>query len=176
MSEHAEPVINLHITVPQIALPLSKRRRQQAGDQQHSTEQVRIVPLGSSDQQHERTSSDMPLTVQKERFHLFQIKDIPAQGRTLLLQVLRRYPVENQQAQGERSEQGEQLRVSDELALTIEVRRSSDLFTSSEPSQPSQAEHTTSISPMLVPGLNAVVIFLDENGIPTNYSIDGAKS
>ena len=175
MSEYAEPVINLHITVPQIALPLSKRRRQPAGDQQHSTEQVRIVPLGS-DQQHERTGSDMPLTAQKERFHLFQIKDIPAQGRTLLLQILRRYPVGNQQAQGERSEQSEQLRLSDELALTIEVRRSSDLFTSSEPSQPSQAEHTTSISPMLVPGLNAVVIFLDENGIPTNYSIDGAKS
>ncbi len=175
MSEYAEPVINLHITVPQIALPLSKRRRQLAGDQQHSPEQVRIVPLGS-DQQHERTGSDMPLAVQKERFHLFQIKDIPAQGRTLLLQILRRYPVGNQQAQGERSEQSEQLRLSDELALTIEVRRSSDLFTSSEPSEPPQAEHTTSISPMLVPGLNTVVIFLDENGIPTNYSIDGAKS
>ncbi len=175
MSEHAEPVINLHITVPQFALPLSKRRRQLAGDQQHSREQVRIVPLGS-DQQHERTGSDMPLTVQKERFHLFQIKDIPAQGRTLLLQVLRRYPVENQQAQGERSEQSEQLRVSDELTLTVEIRRSSDLSTSSEPSQPSQAEHTTSIPPTFVPGLNTVVIFLDENGIPTNYSIDGAKS
>jgi hypothetical protein len=175
LSKHLEPVIQLRITVPRIAFPSDSQHRQPAEgaaaeDQQRSTEQVRILAL-------EVQGEALPVvprfiegnSLQARHFRIFQIKGIVAQGRTLLLQILRKYPVAKQQEQAGRTKQFEQLRVSDVLAFTVEFRRSG------EASEVSQAEQANAPA-ALTPGLNSVVIFLAEDGTPTNYSIDGTKS
>ncbi len=167
MSKYVEPVIQLQITVPHVAFPSDSQHRQHAEgvaaeDQQRSTEQVRILAP-------EVQGEALPLIVQAGHFSIFQIKGIVAQGRALLLQILRKYPVAKRQEQAGRTKQFEQLRVSDELAFTVEFRRSG------ETSEVSQAEQANAPA-ALTPGLNSVVIFLAEDGTPTNYSIDGAKS
>ena len=175
MSKYVEPVIQLRITVPHIAFPSDSQHRQHAEgvtaeDQQHSTEQVRILAP-------EVQGEALPVvprfiegnSLQARHFRIFRIKGIVAQGRTLLLQVLRKYPVAKQQEQAGGSKQFEQLRVSDALAFTIEFRHSD------ETSEVSQAEQANAPA-ALTPGLNSVVIFLADDGTPINYSIDGAKS
>jgi len=167
LSKYVEPVIHLQITVPHIAFPLDSQHRQHtegaaAEDQQRSTEQVRILAP-------EVQGEALPLVVQAGHFSIFQIKGIVAQGRTLLLQILRKYPVAKRQGRAARTRQFEQLRVSDALAFTVEFRRSGE---ASEVSQEEQANAPAA----LTPGLNIVVIFLAEDGTPNNYSIDGAKS
>ncbi len=140
MSKYVEPVINLQITVPHIVLPSGSQHQQHAegvaaGDQQRYTEQVRILLLNALSSQHdERTGEVLPLTMEKGRYRIFQIKifqikDISAQGHALLLQILRIYPAVRQQGWGSSSReirQVEQLRLSDALAFTVEFRRSSD--------------------------------------------------
>jgi len=167
LSKYVEPVFQLQITVPRIAFPSDSQHRQHeegtaAEDRQRSTEQVRILAP-------EVQGEALPLAVQARHFRIFQIKGIVAQGRTLLLQILRKYPAAKRQEQAGRTKQFEQLRVSDALAFTVEFRRSG------ETSEVSQAEQANAPA-ALTPGLNSVVIFLAEDGTPTNYSIDGAKS
>jgi hypothetical protein len=166
LSKYVEPVIQLRITVPHIAFPSNSQHRQHAEgavaeDQQRSTEQVRILAP-------EMQGEALPLTEHAGHFRIFQIKGIVAQGHALLLQILRKYPVAKRQEQAGRSKQFERLRVSDALAFTIEFRHSD------ETSVVSQAEQANAPA-ALTPGLNSVVIFLAEDGTPTNYSIDGAK-
>jgi len=184
LSKYVEPVIHLQITVPHIAFPLDSQHRQHtegaaAEEQQRSTEQVRIlapevqsealpvVPLSGTQWSAYRYFEGNSL--QAGHFSIFQIKGIVAQGRTLLLQILRKYPVAKRQGRAARTKQFEQLRVSDALAFTVEFRRSGE---ASEVSQEEQANAPAA----LTPGLNTVVIFLAEDGTPSNYSIDGAKS
>ncbi len=167
MSKYVEPVFHLQITVPHIALPSGSQHRPHAEgvaaeDQQRYTEQVRILPPGVQ-------GEALPLAVQARHFRIFQIKGIAAQGHALMLQILRMYPGAKQQKHAGRTGQLEQLRLSDVLAFTVEFRRFG------ETSQVSQAEHANTPA-ILTPGLNSVVIFLAEDGTPTNYSIDGAKS
>ena len=148
-----------------ISLPLSRHHQQHAEDasaedQQRYTEQVRILPLDAlPNQREEHIAEVLPLTAQTERFRIFQIKALSTQGRALLLQILRMYP----------ATKVEQLRLSDELAFMLEFRRAADA------PEVSAAEHTH-LPATLIPGLNSIVIFLDEAGTPTDYSIDGVKS
>jgi hypothetical protein len=89
-------------------------------------------------------------------FRLFRLKDIPVQEHILLLQVLRRGIVRNQ----------EQFLLTDELPLSIEFRhydsRSEEGLM--HPSSP------------LIAGMNQVVIDLNEEGTPVSFRIDGAES
>jgi len=52
------------------------------------------------------------------------------------------------------------------MAFSIEFRSSSEIV-----------ETTVAVStPALIPGLNRVVFYLDNEGTPAGYSIDGAES
>ena len=164
-----QPVIKLEVTVPHIALPFSEYQlegRAQA-DQQHPLERLRMLPLGQQNGtpsgQYSEFAPALPHD-QKERFRLFQVNDIVAQGGGFLFQILRLYPASR--LQGTRRKQAGRLRPSDHLAFSIEFRHASDSLEAAQ-------AHS---SPKLRPGLNALVIYLDAEGKPGNYSIDGTKS
>ena len=164
-----QPVIKLEVTVPHIALPLSRHQVEDwaEADQQLPSEQLRLLPLGrqtgtTSGQYGEFTPT--PSLDQKGRFRIFRLNNIIEQGGGFLLQILRMYPTSRQQ--GNRREQLGQLRLSDNLAFTIEFRRTED-------SPGADQAHN---SRGLVPGLNSVVIYLDAEGKPSSYSIDSVKS
>jgi len=164
-----QPVIKLEVTVPHIALPLSRHQVENwaEADQQLPSEQLRLLPLGrqtgtTSGQYGEFTP--VPSHDQNGRFRIFRLNNIVAQGGGFLLQILRMYPTSRQQ--GNRREQVGHLRLSDNLAFTIEFRRTED-------SPGADQAHN---SHSLVPGLNSVVIYLDAEGKPGSYSIDGVKS
>jgi hypothetical protein len=163
LSKNVQPVIKLEVTVPHIALPLSRHQveDQAEADQQLPSEQLRLLALGrqtgtTSGQYDDFTP--VPSHDQNGRFRLFRLNNIVAQGGGFLLQILRMYPSSRQQ--GNRREQIGQLRLSDNLAFTIEFRRAD------------QAHNSRG----LVPGLNSIVIYLDAEGKPGSYSIDGIKS
>jgi hypothetical protein len=169
LSKNVQPVIKLEVTVPHIALSL--RGNQVEGraeaDLQHSSERLRILPLGQQSGTSPGQYGEFATTLshdQKGRFRLFQVNNIVAQGGGFLLQILRMYPASR--SQGNRREQAGQLRASDNLAFTIEFRHEGNL--------PEIAQAHS--FPHLRPGLNSVVIYLDAEGKPGNYSIDGARS
>jgi hypothetical protein len=164
-----QPVIKLEVTVPHIALSLNRHQVEDRAeaDQQLPSEQLRLLPLGRqtgtiSGQYGEFTPA--PSHDQMERFRLFRLNNIIAQGGGFLLQILRMYPTSRQQ--GNMREQVGHLRLSDNLAFTIEFRRIED-------SPGADQAHN---SGGLVPGLNSIVIYLDTEGKPGSYSIDGVKS
>jgi hypothetical protein len=93
----------------------------------------------------------------KGLFHLFHIKDVTAQGRVFLLQVLR---------QGRRNGPNKKTQdpplVTDEIPFRLEyTHRTND-------------ENSTHVE--LIPGLTQVTIVLSEDDTPSNYSIDGVES
>jgi len=182
------PTINLEISVPHIVLPTSREReRLDSGDnideaapsmveaplagamEPDEIEQVRILQPGAQRsaaflQRHEQpgtivgTASPHENQKGKRRFRMFHIQDLPAQGQALLLQILR--PGRSKTRKSE-----DQLAPPDELVFSVEFRRLG------ESSGTSQIEP----APVLVTGLNRVVIFLDEENIPCSYTIDGAE-
>jgi hypothetical protein len=169
LSKSVQPVIKLEVTVPHIALPLSRHQvEDQAGaDQQLPSEQLRLLPLGrqtGTTSGHYGEFTPAPSHEQNGRFRLFLLNNIVAQEGGFLLQILRMYPTSRQQ--GNRRERVGQLRLSDNLAFTIEFRRAEDS------PRADQAHNSRG----LVPGLNSVVIYLDAAGKPGSYSIDGIKS
>jgi hypothetical protein len=166
LSKNVQPNINLEITVPHI--PLSKQHWQEGGDrdEQSTTEQVHIVFSGlqagaNAGQHDEQFIEASRARIQKERFHIFQVSNLAAQGHTFLLQILR----------GRR----DQIRPSDELAFTIEFHGIQDPpeIAGVEDTDPAGPAH---IAPKAIAGLSTIVIFLDEQGKPGGYSIDGAES
>ncbi len=101
-------------------------------------------------------------------FRLLQAT-MPVQGRVFGLQILRwrnwfsSHEKQNRTADGRGSDS---LFVSDELTFSLEFLR---------PQEPSPAVSSAPVTPF-TPGLNQIVIFLDHDGIPVSYSIDGAES
>ena len=164
-----QPAIKLEVTVPHIVLSLNGHQveNRAEADQQLPSEQLRLLPLGrqsgtTSGQYSEFTPA--PSHDQIGRFCLFRLNNIVAQGGGFLLQILRMYPISRRQ--GNRREQVGQLRLSDNLAFTIEFCRAED----------SPGVDQAHNSRGLVPGLNSVVVYLDAEGKPGSYSIDGVKS
>jgi hypothetical protein len=97
---------------------------------------------------------------------------VPAPGQPFLLQVLRRYNEYIGKKRRKRNlikednAHASQLYVTGAMAFSIEFRSSSEIV-----------ETTVAASnPALIPGLNRVVIYLDNEGTPAGYSIDGAES
>jgi len=169
LSKNVQPVIKLEVTVPHIALSLRGNQVEERAeaDQQDSSERLRILPLGQQSGTTSGQYSEFAPALshdQKGRFRLFQVNEIAAHGGGFLLQILRMYPASRQRRN--RAEQVGQLRSSDNLAFTIEFRHAGDSLEAAQ-------AHS---SPKLMPGLNSVVIYLDAEGKPGNYSIDGAKS
>jgi hypothetical protein len=156
VSRDIQPSINLEVTVPHIVLPSL------AGDGKigEEMEQIRLLPVKAD---ISRRSLSAPEVVGEAStyatytglFHLFRLKVVPEQGRRYLLQILRQRKERSQS----RKVQGES-RVTNELALTLEYH---------------QATEDNSAHAGLIPGENHVVIMLNEDGVPDNYTIDGAE-
>jgi len=185
MDSDAPPVVNLEVTVPVLPTGLHRHGPMQApATRQYSesieseeVEQVRLVPIGlqrdpSLHQPREQAISDVPARmIHSIRFRVFHLT-VPAHGQPFLLQVLRRYNEYIGKKRRKRNQAKEdnahsrQLYVSDAMAFSVEFRSSSEIV-----------ETTVALStPTLIPGMNRVVIYLDNEGIPSGYSIDGAES
>ena len=64
----------------------------------------------------------------------------------------------------------EQLYATDAMAFSVKFRSSSEIV------ETSVAASTAISTPTLIPGLNRVVIYLNNEGTPAGYSIDGTES
>ena len=159
-------IVNLEVTVPHLILPIPSLDFSETSDE---AEQVRLSSIDAQETAVQAQHDQQPVVVgeatvsatyaaQQEPFRLFSIKHVQTHGQALLLQILRLWKRRNQRQHGARI-QLEHL--TDELTFTIEVRQSK-----------APSEETRRIS---FPGHNQVIIFLDEEGIPTSYSIDGAE-
>jgi len=185
MDSDAPPVVNLEVTVP--VLPTGLHRHgpmQESATSQYSesieseeVEQVRLVPIGlqkdpSLHQPREQAIDDVPARmIHSILFRVFHLT-VPALGQPFLLQVLRRYNEYIGKKRRKRNlikednAHARQLYVTGAMAFSIEFRSSSEIV-----------ETTVAVStPALIPGLNHVVIYLDNEGTPADYSIDGAES
>ena len=185
MDSDAPPVVNLEVTVPVLPTGLHRHGPMQApATSQYSesieseeVEQVRLVPIGlqrdpSLHQPREQAISDVPARmIHSIRFRVFHLT-VPAHGQPFLLQVLRRYNEyigkkrRKRNLAKEDNAHSRQLYVSDAMTYSVEFRSSSEIV-----------ETTVALStPTLIPGMNRVVIYLDNEGTPSGYSIDGAES
>ena len=185
----SDAAVNLEVTVPSIVLSTNGQRPEQreaslptrqqgVNSEDEAREQVRLLPLGfqqdtSSLQWREQQSNTSEVSTRMThalRFRLFRMTiAAPAQGRSFLFQILRRYKkhaAENLRKSKELKEANElpeHFCVSDALAFSITFRH---LNGTTE----------TTPTPTLTPGLNQVVIYLDNEDTPVSYSIDGAES
>ena len=179
------PVVNLEVTVPVLPTGLHRHEPIQApvisqyseSNEGEEVEQVRLVPIGlqkdpSLHQPREQALDDVPARMLHSiRYRVFHLT-VPAHGQPFLLQVLRRYNEyvgkkrRKQNLVKEDNAHARQLYVTGAMAFSIEFRPSSEIV-----------ETAVAVStPALIPGLNRVVIYLDNEGTPAGYSIDGAES
>lgn len=176
MDEKVQPVVHLEITVPHIAFPSEHSQQQPAASgQDDGQEQVRVLTPMPPDQHSSRQSASGPTEISGEGttytsaagpFRLFRMKDIPLQGQTLLLQVLRR-------VMGTSGP----LSLSAEQAFSIEFQQHVQQDQALEQAAVSSVSSPALLaSPShLIPGLNRIVIFLDEEGTPDSFHIDSAE-
>ena len=186
MSSDTPLVVNLEVTVPRIIpakWPPPGRSGTATGEQrsEHSQsedvgEQVRIVPLDQPARQHSIPRQEGTLVasrmVHTMPFRLFRLK-VPDQAQSFLLQVFRRRNrfISEVGPKTPRSDT-ESLYLSDEMALSIEIRHAGE--PGSEPDR-APTEPTTPALP-IIGGKNRVVMYLNSEGTPESYSIDGVKS
>lgn len=189
MSSDTPLVVNLEVTVPRIILakgaPHSSWSGTATGEQssEHSQredteEQVRIVPLDQpvsqrSALQQEGTRAEQRM-VHAMPFRLFRLK-VPDQVQSFLIQVFRqRGPYTSTSRPKTPRSNIESLYHSDEMTLSLEIRHTAE--PSSEPERaPTEPAITTPALPIIA-GKNRVVIYLNREGTPANYSIDGVES
>lgn len=189
MSSDTPLVVNLEVTVPRIipakGPPRPVRSGTATGEQRsehsHSEdvgEKVRIVPLGQPARQHSTPHQEGTLVASRMvntlPFRLFRLK-VPDQAQSFLLQVFRRRNrfISEVGPKTPRNDT-ESLYLSDEMTLSIEIRHSGE--PGSEPDRaPTEPTTTTPALPIIV-GKNRVVMYLNNEGTPESYSIDGVKS
>jgi len=189
MSSDTPLVVNLEVTVPRIipakGPPRPGRSGTATGEQrsEHSQsedtgEQVCIVPLDQPARQHSIPRQEGTLVasrmVHTMPFRLFRLK-VPDQAQSFLLQVFRRRNrlISEVGPRNPRSDT-ESLYLSDEMALSIEIRHTGE--PGSEPDR-APTEPTTSTPALpIIGGKNRVVMYLNSEGTPESYSIDGVKS
>ncbi|HEV7234659.1 MAG TPA: hypothetical protein VGN15_00675 [Ktedonobacteraceae bacterium] len=184
MGGDAPLVVRLEVTVPRIVLPqlhALHERRTHAGQldragagQEHvrgkdeeEGEQIRLLAqeLTQLREQHPVIEATSRL-IHTLRFRLLQAT-MPIQGRVFGLQILRwRNWFSHNETRAAARESDDSLFVADELTFSLEFLR---------PQEPSPAVSSAPVTPF-TPGLNQIVIFLDHDGIPVSYSIDGAES
>ncbi|GAC1379613.1 MAG: hypothetical protein NVS4B7_20070 [Ktedonobacteraceae bacterium] len=163
--------VNLEVTVPRIAFAASKspgeqRETRPVGSTSEDEEQVRLSSIG--EQQQIISSETSAHIIHAIRFHMFRLQ-FTLVGRPLLLQVLRRWKKptkEDQRKENTSIEDYERLYTTAASAFTVEFRSQSDTDEKMPSGRGGQA---------LWPGLNHIIIYLDTEGTPSNYSIDGAQ-
>ena len=200
MDSDTPPVVNLEVTVPRILLSTTRThpgqmeslatKRQGEGSEDEDVEQVRLLPVGLQQNtlpyyHKEQHPGDVPMRmIHAIRFRLFRIT-LPAQGQPFLLQVLRRdgrysrYDGEKQQdPKNEKVNKAytEQPHLTGVATFSVKFRHlDKSVETATAATTPTSSPDSTSAS-TLIPGLNEVIIYLDDEGTPGNYSIDGAES
>jgi hypothetical protein len=189
MSSDTPLVVNLEVTVPRIILAKDPSRpgwRGTATSEQSSEysqsedvgEQVRIVPLDQptarlSALQLEGTSAESRM-IHTMPFRLFRLK-VPNQAQAFLLQVFRRRGrFINEKRQKTPGSDIESLYLSDEMALSIEIRHTGE--PGSEPDKTPTEPTITTPAPPIIAGKNRVILYLNGEGTPESYSIDGVES
>jgi hypothetical protein len=202
MGSDTPMVVHLEVTVPPIMLsalrgcPVRKesgKAEQDIGSWQsveEDMEQVRLVLAGqhqevSHQQQHREpqqgiTGIASSRMIHTMRFRMFRVGLPARQNQAFLLQIFRRYDWPNRLSRltgAKRRKRNTanaggangQLCLTDELAFSLERCR-----TEQESAEALSPASSPSLIP--IPGLNRVVIFLDNEGTPCGYSIDGAES
>ena len=185
MGSDSPLVVRLEVTVPRIVLPqlhASNKPQTHTGQlDKVSTEQERVhgkddeavgdqiqllaQELTKFREQHPVIEATSRL-IHTLRFRLLQAT-MPVQGRVFGLQILRwRNWFSHQGTRTSGRGSGDQLFVADELTFSLEFL---------PPQEPSPEVSSAPVTP-ITPGLNQIVIFLDHDGIPVSYSIDGAES
>ncbi len=177
-------VVRLEVTVPRIVLPqlhaphepqthteqldrIGAEQERVDGKDDEVGEQIRLLAqeLTQFLEQHPVIEATSRL-IHTLHFRLLQAT-VPVQGRVFGLQILRgRNWFNRHGTRTPERKSGDQMFVADELAFSLEFL---------PPQESSPAVSSTPVTP-ITPGLNQVVIFLDHDGIPVSYSIDGAES
>jgi hypothetical protein len=166
MNTGRQLIVNLEVTVPRLILPIPSLDLDATSAE---VEQVRLSSVDAHETSARAQSGQQPVSIdeattsatyiaQQGSFRLFAIKHIQTHGQALLLQILHHWKRRNQ-AGGATATQPAHL--TDEVLFTVEVRQSKT---------PAEGTRRTPY-----PGRNQVIIFLDEEGIPNSYSIDGAE-
>ena len=156
-------IVNLEVTVPRIVFATGKSHEAQYTNDDE--EQVYLMPVG--DQQQPGTAETSVHMIHTIRFRLFRIQ-LPALGRPLLFQVLRRWHKSADVGQGKKNisqERDQRLYVTDAATFSVEFRSQSDTSEKTSSQATAQAIH---------PGLNQVIIYLNHERVPGSYTIDGA--
>jgi hypothetical protein len=189
MDSDAPPAVNLEVTVLH-TLPAGLHRHeamQAAATGQYSEnneseemQQVQLVPIGlqqdPSPREHRSALADIPTRmIHSIRFRILHLT-LPAPDRPFLLQILRRYNKyigkkrrKRNLARGDNAGTGS-LYVTSAMAFSVEFRSSCETV------ETNLGAPAPTSSSTLIPGMNRVVIFLDNEGTPAGYSIDGAES
>ena len=173
MESDTLPIVSLEVTVPRIvfATGTSSTGQGETLPIQHQytdedEEQVRLVPIGGQRQDIAgETSAHM---IHAIRFRLFRMQ-VLAQGQRLLLQILRpwRKPIaESQGKENAPTAEHGQAYISAVSALSVEFRRRNNAAEKTLPEMAGQGIRA---------GLNHVIIYLDSEGTPSSYNIDGAQ-
>lgn len=189
MDSDPSPVVNLEVTVPVLPTGLHRHEPMQApatgqdgeSNESEEAEQVRLIGLQKNSSHHQpreqRTAtSAAPLRmIHSIRFRVFHLT-APAQDQPFLLQVFRRY-IEYTGKKRRKRNQGKEnnalarsFYMTDAQAFSVEFRPSSEIV------ETTVAASIPTSTPTLTPGMNRVVIYLDKEGTPASYSIDGAES
>lgn len=184
-------VVNLEVSVPRIIMPTGWKRSRQGEDLlatgQHSessndeeVEQVRLSAAGLQQtpspvqQREQRLISAREVSTRMThalRFRLFQMTiTVPVRGRTFLLQVLRKCST---YIDGERRKRTNTNK-DDEHSGQFSITDTSAFSVAFRPLDETAALPSAASPP--IAGLNQVIIYLDDEGIPVSYSIDGAES
>lgn len=147
------PAVHVEVTVPRMALPPPPTREPQPARIEDA--QVRLL--------YEDIQGDGPQSItstevtshasRRSLFQLFHLHPTPVRTRLALLQVLR----------PRRGRDSEPRARADELTLLLEVR------------DRNLARNTALTNIELTPGLHTVVVFLDGEGRPQGYSVDGTQ-
>lgn len=186
MSSDTPLVVNLEVTVPRIILAKDPPHPGWSGtatseqSSEHSQredvgEQVRIVPLDQPAARHsalqqEGTSAESRM-VHTMPFRLFRLK-VLNQAQSFLLQVFRRRGrFISEKRQKTPGSDIESLYLSDEMALSIEILHTGE--PGSEPDKAPTEPTITTPAPPIIAGKTRVILYLNSEGTPESYSIDG---
>ena len=161
MSGDTVYTVNLEIIVPFLKLPACEGAKEEL--EEEST-QVHLLSINAN---HAFSSNEQSLLkadvtthpTKQGPFNLHHFKHVVAQGQLLLLQLFRHTPQKNLHHNTSKLPI-KQLLPADILPFKVEFRRATD---------------KSSITSSPIAGLNSVIIYLDEENIPGDYSIDGAE-
>jgi len=186
MESDRQQSIHLEVTVPHIHFsrhsptPVpNPALEQQATDQAGvESEQVRLVSLAQQSDGKSLRSEEWQQSVGESSSHLlhsvpFQVVRInqiplPEQGQDFLCQILRQHSALPHRTSTK--VRAAQPSVTDELAFSVEFRH-----TASATETETRNVVDSRAAPTPVPGLSRIVIYLNSEGTPDSYSIDGSE-